>query len=84
MIKDLIKLKNQIDTMIETYKDLHPDEDENHFLGRGRWDSEEIQKETALKKIREGTYESAFREKQGQETAESSEGSPSLCVYGDS
>ena len=84
MIKDLIKLKNQIDTMIETYKDLHPDEDENYFLGRGRWDSEEIQKETALKKIREGTYESAFREKQGQETAESSEGSPSLCVYGDS
>ena len=84
MIKDLIKLKNQIDTMIETYKDLHPDEDENHFLGRGRWDSEEIQKETALKKIREGTYESAFREKQRQKTAEPSEGSPSLCVYGDS
>jgi len=84
MIKDLIKLKNQIDTMIETYKDLHPDEDENYFLGRGRWNSEEIQKETALKKIREGTYESAFREKQRQETAEPSEGSPSLCVYGDS
>ena len=79
-----MKLKKQIETMIETYKDLHPDEDENYFLGRGRWDSEEIQKETALKKIREGTYESAFREKQGQETAESSEGSPSLCVYGDS
>ena len=84
MIEDLMKLKNQIDTMIETYKDLHPDEDENYFLGRGRWDSEEIQKETALKKIREGTYESAFREKQRQETAELSEGSPSLCVYGDS
>ena len=84
MIEDLMKLKKQIDTMIETYKDLHPDEDENYFLGRGRWDSEEIQKETALKKIREGTYESTFRKKQGQETAEPSQGSPSLCVYGDS
>ena len=84
MIEDLMKLKKQIETMIETYKDLHPDEDENHFLGRGRWDSEEIQKETALKKIREGTYESTFRKKQRQETAELSEGSPSLCVYGDS
>ena len=25
MIEDLMKLKSQIDTMIETYKDLHPD-----------------------------------------------------------
>ena len=25
MIEDLMKLKNQIDTMIETYKDLHPE-----------------------------------------------------------
>ena len=71
MIEDLMKLKNQIDTMIETYKDLHPDE-------------EEETKENALKKIREGTYESTFRKKQRQETAELSEGSPSLCVYGDS
>ena len=71
MIEDLMKLKNQIDTMIETYKDLHPDE-------------EEETKENAFKKIREGTYESTFRKKQRQETAELSEGSPSLCVYGDS
>ena len=84
MIEDLMKLKNQIDTMIETYKDLHPDEDENYFLGRGRWDSEEIQKETALKKIREGTYESAFRKKQRKKVTKLSQGSPSLCVYGDS
>ena len=27
MIEDLMKLKKQIETMIETYKDLHPDEE---------------------------------------------------------
>ena len=71
MIEDLMKLKNQIDTMIETYKDLHPDE-------------EEETKENALKKIREGTYESTFRKKQRKNITEPSEGSPTLCVYGDS
>ena len=84
MIEDLMKLKKQIDTMIETYKDLHPDEDENYFLGRGVWDSEEVKKERALKKLREGEYEIAFRKKQRKKTAKPSEGSPSLCVYGDS
>ena len=100
MIEDLMKLKKQIDTMIETYKDLHPcddigstigiasstdeDYDENHFLGRGVWNSKEVQQERALKKVREGTYESTFRKKQRQKTTESSQGSPSLCVYGDS
>ena len=100
MIEDLMKLKKQIDTMIETYKDLHPcddigstigiasmtdkDYDENHFLGRGVWSSDEIQKERALKKVREGTYESTFREKQGKKATESSERSVTLCVYGDS
>ena len=71
MIEDLMKLKKQIDTMIETYKDLHPNE-------------EEEVKQNALRKIREGTYESTFRKKQRQETTKHSEGSPSLCVYGDS
>jgi hypothetical protein len=85
MIEDLMKLKKQIDTMIETYKDLHPDEeDENYFLGRGIWESNEVQQERALKKVREGTYESTFRKKQRQETTKPSQGSPSLCVYGDS
>ena len=85
MIEDLMKLKKQIDTMIETYKDLHPDEeDENYFLGRGVWNSKQVQQERALKKVREGKYESAFREKQRENLAEPSEGSPSLCVYGDS
>ena len=85
MIEDLMKLKKQIDTMIETYKDLHPDEeDENYLLGRGVWNSEEVQKERALKKIREGTYESTFRKKQRKKTTKLSQGSPSLCVYGDS
>ena len=83
MIEDLMKLKKQIDTMIETYKDLHPDEDENYLLGRGVWDSEKVQKERALKRIREGYYESTFREKQGKNTTKSGKGSPSLCVYGD-
>ncbi len=71
MIEDLLKLKKQIDCMIETYRDLHPDE-------------EEETKENALKKIREGTYESTFRKKQRQETTEHGEGPPSLCVFGDS
>ena len=84
MIDDLIKLKKQVDTMIETYRDLHPDEDENYLLGRGVWDSEEVQKERALKRIREGHYENKFRESKRKETSGPSEGSPSLCVYGDS
>ena len=104
MIEDLMKLKKQIDTMIETYKDLHPDDYElmdngeyvviddiwqmyNPINVRGETTNpmgEEHEKQRALKRIREGYYESAFREKQRQKAAESSEGSPSLCVYGDS
>ena len=92
-----MKLKKQIDTMIETYKDLHPDsyelmdngeyitdKDKNYFIGKGVWNSVEVQKERALKKVREGKYESAFRKKQREKTTKPSEGSPSLCVYGDS
>jgi hypothetical protein len=71
MIEDLMSLKKQIEIMIETYKDLHPN------------DEEEI-KENALRKVREGKYESTFRKKQRQEITESSQGSPTLCVYGDS
>tara|TARA_Y100000401_G_scaffold39990_1_gene30375 strand:- start:6339 stop:6578 length:240 start_codon:yes stop_codon:yes gene_type:complete len=71
MLDELIKIRKYIDEVIETYKDLHPDEEEN-------------QKQQALKKLREGIYESTFRKKQRQKTAESSEGPPSLCVYGDS
>jgi len=71
MLEDLMSLKKKIDIMIETYRDLHPDEEEETKIN-------------ALKKIREGTYESTFRKEQGQKTTESSEGSPSLCVYGDS
>lgn len=87
MIEDLMKLKKQIDTMIETYKDLHPDDYE--LMDNGEYVTEleareEYEKQRALKRIREGYYESAFREKQRQKAAESSEGSPSLCVYGDS
>jgi len=101
MIEDLLKLKKQIDCMIETYKDLHPDSYE--ITGDGRYVtkqeyethdrgnnthldgmSEYNQKQQALKKIREGTYESTFRKKQGKKTTEPSEGPPSLCVYGDS
>ena len=87
MIEDLMKLKKQIDTMIETYRDLHPDDYE--LMDNGEYVTEleareEYEKQAALKKIREGTYESAFRKKQRQETTKPSQGSPSLCVYGDS
>ena len=86
MIEDLMKLKKQIDTMIETYKDLHPDDYE--LMDNGEYVTEleareEYEKQTALKRIREGYYESTFREKQRKKATESSEGSPSLCVYGD-
>ena len=80
MIEDLMKLKKQIDTMIETYKDLHPDEDDNVRVHKI---NEEYEKQTALKRIREGTYEDTFSKEQGEKTTESSEGSTSLCVYGD-
>ena len=83
MIEDLLKLKKQIDCMIETYRDLHPDSNyithEDEIIIQ-----EELDKENALKKIREGTYESTFRKKQRQETTEHGEGPPSLCVFGDS
>ena len=88
MIEDLMSLKKQIDSMIETYKDLHPDEEyETHDRGNNTHldgMSEYNEKKQALKKIREGTYEIAFRKKQRQETTKPSQGSPSLCVYGDS
>tara|TARA_R100000234_G_scaffold119980_1_gene104661 strand:+ start:1346 stop:1600 length:255 start_codon:yes stop_codon:yes gene_type:complete len=84
MIKELLKLKIQINAMIETYKDLHPDEfydlmDNGEYITK-----EDHEKEQALKKIREGTYESTFRKEQGKETTEHGEGPSSLCVYGDS
>ena len=85
MIEDLLKLKKKIDCMIETYKDLHPDCYD--ITGDGRYidvDKEEMQKRNSLKKIREGTYESAFSKKQRKKTTEHGEGPPSLCVYGDS
>ena len=101
MIEDLMKLKKQIDTMIETYKDLHPDEEgigstvgiasitdeeyneysQTHTAYR---DNKEFIKERALKRVKEGYYENTFSEKQRQKATESSEGSDSLCVYGDS
>ena len=84
MIEDLMKLKKQIDSMIETYKDLHPDSYEIMDNGEYVTDSEEIEKKQALKKIREGSYEITFRKEQGKKTAKPSEGPPSLCVYGDS
>ena len=82
MIEDLIKLKQQIDTMIETYKDLHPDDEDDDE--KVKKINEDYEKQTALKRIREGYYEDTFRKEQRQKTAESSEGSSTLCVYGDS
>ena len=88
MIEDLMKLKKQIDIMIETYKDLHPDDDIHYDLMDNSETTnpmgEEHEKQKALKRIREGYYESTFRKEQGKKTTEPSQGSPSLCVYGDS
>ena len=67
MLEDLMKLKSQIDVMIETYKDLHPDE-------------EEIEKEQALKKIREGKYENKFSKSQGKKITGYGQGSSKVCI----
>ena len=84
MIKDLLKIRDEIDCLIETYKDLHPDDDIHYDISGNDVDQVEYEKKTALKRIREGYYESTFREKQGKEATESSKGSSTLCVYGDS
>ena len=83
MIEDLIKLKKQVDTMIETYKDLHPDEfydlmDNGEYITK-----EDHEKNTALKRIREGYYENTFRKKQGKKTPEFSEGQTQRCILPD-
>ena len=87
MIEDLMKLKKKIETMIETYKDLHPDEEPvsiGSTMDLGSMTVEEYEKQIALKRVREGYYENTFSEKQRQKTAKSSKRLSSLCVYGDS
>jgi len=81
MIEDLIKLKQHVDSMIETYKDLHPDESDDMRVQKI---NVKYEKQMALKRVREGYYEGTFRKEQGKKTAEPSKGSDSLCVYGDS
>ena len=83
MIEDLIKLKNQIDTMIETYRDLHPIE---HFEASNKVKKAinvKQEKERALKRIREGYYETTFRQEQGKTTTEFSQGQVAKCVLDD-
>ena len=87
MIEDLIKLKKQVDTMIETYKDLHPDEGyETHDRGNNTHldgMDEYNQKQRALKRIREGYYENTFRQEQGKTTTEFSQGQVEKCILDD-
>ena len=101
MIEDLLQMRAHLDSMIETYKDLHPDEkqpeigstiaydshtieDIHYDISGNDVDQEEYEKQTALKRIREGYYETTFREKQRKKATESRERSITLCVYGDS
>jgi len=84
MIKDLLRIRDEIDCLIETYKDLHPADDIHYDISGNDVDQEEYEKQTALKRIREGYYETTFREKQGKKATESRERSITLCVYGDS
>jgi len=88
MIDELIEIRRYIDQVIETYKDLHPDEEyETHDRGNNTHldgMSEYNEKRTALKRIREGYYENKFSESKGEKTTGSSQGQPTLCVYGDS
>ena len=84
MIKDLLRIKDEIDCLIETYKDLHPDDDIHYDISGNDVDQEEYEKQTALKRIREGYYENKFRKSKRKETTRPSQGQPTLCVYGDS
>jgi len=86
MIEDLIKLKKQVDTLIETYKDLHPDDYE--LMDNGEYVTEleareGYEKQTALKRIREGYYENTFRQEQGKTTTEFSQGQIERCILDD-
>ena len=84
MIKDLLRIRDEIDCLIETYKDLHPDDDIHYDISGNDVDQEEYEKQTALKRIREGYYENKFRKSKRKETTRPSQGQPTLCVYGDS
>ena len=79
MLEDLMKLKNQINVMIETYKDLHPDNDDEKIFKI----HEEYEKEQALKKIRGGHYENKFSKSKGKKVTGHGKGQSTLCVYGD-
>ena len=85
MIKDLLRIKDEIDCLIETYKDLHPNDDIHYDISSSDECiiQETLEKETALKRIKEGYYENKFSESKGKKTSGSSEGQSSLCVYGD-
>ena len=76
MIEDLMKLKKQIDIIIETYHNLHPDEDDI----RVKKINEDYTKEIALKRVRENHYEDKFSKSKGEETSESSEGQAKKSV----
>ena len=81
MLEDLMKLKNQIDVMIETYKDLHPNDDEdNKKINKIHV---EYEKEYALKKIREGYYENKFSESKRKKVTGHGKGSSKVCIQGD-
>ena len=87
MIEDLMKLKKQIDTMIETYKDLHPDDDIHYDLMDNSETTnpmgEEHEKQKALKRIREGYYEDTFRQEQGKTITKFSQGQVEKCILDD-
>ena len=85
MIDELIEIRRYIDQVIETYKDLHPDEEGiGSTIGIASITDEEYEKQTALKRVREGYYENKFSESKREKTTGSSQGQTTLCVYGDS
>ena len=87
MLEELVQIRRYIDEVIETYKDLHPDEKLPEIgitIGQGSMTIEEYERANALRKIREREYENEFRKSQGKKTTGSSQGQPALCVYGDS
>tara|TARA_R110000744_G_scaffold23647_5_gene59835 strand:- start:1613 stop:1813 length:201 start_codon:yes stop_codon:yes gene_type:complete len=65
--------------MIETYKDLHPDEDDKKIQKI----HVKYEKEQALKKIRKGYYENKFSKSEGKKITGHGKGQSTLCVYGD-
>ena len=80
MYKDLLRLRDELDCLIETYKDLHPEDDIHYDVSGTDVDQEEYDKQTALTRLRENHYEDKFSKSKGKKTPKSGEGQAKRSV----